>query len=195
MYFTCQPLNKSLSTVHWRHMGGVACQISDNSNVCQPFLYAYTKENINAKLSVTVPLWGESTGDRWIPFTSGQPETRKKLSCRDVFMVNGWRLNFSLVSLWNTTNMTASPTTGNCPLISTVCSDRGIPLTKGSSAKFRRHDMEMFFALLAFSEGNPSVTGGLSWSLMFPWCLIWDDVSVMWRHCKATLTVKTQNDN
>ena len=36
----------------------------------QPFIQAQIKENI--KGHITGPLWGESTGDRWIPLTKGQ---------------------------------------------------------------------------------------------------------------------------
>ena len=35
----------------------------------QPFVKAHIKENIKAPRHW--PLWGESTGDRWIPFTKG----------------------------------------------------------------------------------------------------------------------------
>ena len=36
----------------------------------QQFVQATIKEP--SKLRVTGPLWGESTGDRWIPITKGQ---------------------------------------------------------------------------------------------------------------------------
>ena len=36
----------------------------------QPFIYAQIKENIKAPRHW--PLWGEFTGDRWIPRTKGQ---------------------------------------------------------------------------------------------------------------------------
>ena len=38
--------------------------------VIQPFVQAQIKENTKAPRHW--PLWGESTGDRWIPLTKGQ---------------------------------------------------------------------------------------------------------------------------
>ena len=39
----------------------------------QPFVQAYIHSSKKtSKLHATGPLWGESTGDQWIPFTKGQ---------------------------------------------------------------------------------------------------------------------------
>ena len=51
-------------------MDAMAPQITSVSIVAQPFVQAQLKENIKAPGHW--PLWGESTGDRWIPFTKGQ---------------------------------------------------------------------------------------------------------------------------
>ena len=48
----------------------------------QPFVQSQIKENIKAPCHWS--LWGESTGDRWIPLT--RPVTRKILSFDDVIM-------------------------------------------------------------------------------------------------------------
>ena len=50
-------------------MRATASQITGVS-VAQPFVQAQFKENTNAPRHW--PLWGESTGDRWIPLTKGQ---------------------------------------------------------------------------------------------------------------------------
>ena len=49
----------------------------------QPFVQAHIKENIKA--SRHWPLWGDFTGDRWIPLTKGQYRG-KKFPCDDVIM-------------------------------------------------------------------------------------------------------------
>ena len=51
-------------------MSAIASQITDVSIVVQPFVQAQIKGNI--KVLGHWPLWGESTGDRWIPFIKGQ---------------------------------------------------------------------------------------------------------------------------
>ena len=53
-------------------MSAMASQITGVSIVCpaQPFVQAHIKGNIN--VPGHLPLWGESTGDRWIPLTKGQ---------------------------------------------------------------------------------------------------------------------------
>ena len=51
-------------------MSTMASHITSVSIVCQPLVQALIKENIKA--SRHLPLWGESTGDRWIPLTKGQ---------------------------------------------------------------------------------------------------------------------------
>ena len=58
-------------TVQWRHneRDGVSDQRSPVLFV-QPFAQAQIKESIKALRHR--PLWGESTGDRWIPLTKGQ---------------------------------------------------------------------------------------------------------------------------
>ena len=45
-------------------------QITDVTSVCEPFVQAQIKENIKAPRHS--PLWGEFTGDRWIPRIKGQ---------------------------------------------------------------------------------------------------------------------------
>ena len=51
-------------------MGAMASQITAVSVYAQPFAQAHIKENINAPRHW--PMWGEFTGDRWIPHTKGQ---------------------------------------------------------------------------------------------------------------------------
>ena len=52
-------------------MGTMASQIYKASRLfTQPFIQAQIKENIKAPRHW--PLWGEFTGDRWIPHTKGQ---------------------------------------------------------------------------------------------------------------------------
>ena len=50
----------------------------------QPFVQAHTKENIKAQGHW--PLWGEPTGDRWIPLTHKGSVTRKIFPFDDVIM-------------------------------------------------------------------------------------------------------------
>ena len=51
-------------------MGAIASQITSLTIATQPFIPAQFKENIKAPRHW--PLWGETTGDRWIPLTNGQ---------------------------------------------------------------------------------------------------------------------------
>ena len=51
-------------------MSAMAFQIAGVSIICLPFAHALIKENIKAPRHW--PLWGESTGDQWIPLTKGQ---------------------------------------------------------------------------------------------------------------------------
>ena len=51
-------------------MGVMASQIPASRLFTQPFIQAQVKENIKAPRHW--PLWGEFTGDRWIPRTKGQ---------------------------------------------------------------------------------------------------------------------------
>ena len=51
-------------------ISGMASQITGVSIYGQPFVQAQVKENI--KTLHHWPLWGESTGDQWIPLTKGQ---------------------------------------------------------------------------------------------------------------------------
>ena len=51
-------------------MGAAASQITSSSLFTQPFIQAQIKENVKAPRHW--PLWGEFTGDRWIPRTKGQ---------------------------------------------------------------------------------------------------------------------------
>ena len=55
-------------------IGAMASQITDVSIVCLTVyaVQAQIKENIKAKVPRHWHLWGESTGDRWIPLTKGQ---------------------------------------------------------------------------------------------------------------------------
>ena len=50
-------------------MGALASQITDISIVYSTVVQAQIKENIEAPRHW--PLWGESTGDWWIPLTKG----------------------------------------------------------------------------------------------------------------------------
>ena len=62
----------------WRHcnalrrrqMSVMASRITDRSSVCSVVSSNCNKES--SKVPVTVPLWGESTGGRWIPRTKEQ---------------------------------------------------------------------------------------------------------------------------
>ena len=45
------------------------CQTTGNLTVCSTYVQAYMKANVN--LYVTVPLWGESTGQRWFSLIKG----------------------------------------------------------------------------------------------------------------------------
>ena len=57
--------------VRHRHYSDIMRAISPGYRLfAQPFVQAQIKENIKALRHW--PLWGESTGDRWIPFTKGQ---------------------------------------------------------------------------------------------------------------------------
>ena len=51
-------------------MGAMVSQITGVSIFTQPFVQAQIQENINAPRHW--PLWGEFTGDRWIPLSKGQ---------------------------------------------------------------------------------------------------------------------------
>ena len=51
-------------------MSAMASQITGFTNVYTPFVQAQIIENIKAPRHR--PLWGEFTGDRWIPHTKGQ---------------------------------------------------------------------------------------------------------------------------
>ena len=51
-------------------MSMVAFEITGASIVCSVFVQTQIKENIKAPRHL--PLWGESTGDWWIPLTKGQ---------------------------------------------------------------------------------------------------------------------------
>ena len=50
-------------------MSATAFQIT-GVTIIRSFVHAQIKENIKAPRHL--PLWGESTGDRWIPLTKGQ---------------------------------------------------------------------------------------------------------------------------
>ena len=51
-------------------MSAMASQIASLTFSTQPFIQAQIEENIKAPCHW--PLWGEFTGDRWIPRTRGQ---------------------------------------------------------------------------------------------------------------------------
>ena len=51
-------------------MGAMASQITSLMTFTQSFILAQIKENI--KYARHWPLWGEFTGDLWIPRTKGQ---------------------------------------------------------------------------------------------------------------------------
>ena len=51
-------------------MGMIAAQITSLTMVYSTFIQAQIKENIKALRHW--PLWGEFTGDRWIPHTKDQ---------------------------------------------------------------------------------------------------------------------------
>ena len=51
-------------------MGAIASQLTSLIIVTQPFIQAQIKRNIKAPRHW--PLWGEFTGDWWIPRTKGQ---------------------------------------------------------------------------------------------------------------------------
>ena len=51
-------------------MGVMVSQITSLTIVTQSFIQAQIKESIKAPRHW--PLWGEFTGDRWIPHTKGQ---------------------------------------------------------------------------------------------------------------------------
>ena len=51
-------------------MSAMVSQITTVSIIYPPFVQAQIKENIKATRHL--PLWGEFTGDRWIPHTKGQ---------------------------------------------------------------------------------------------------------------------------
>ena len=51
-------------------MSAIASQITSLMLFTQPLIQAQIKENIKAPRNW--PLWGEFTGDRWIPRTKGQ---------------------------------------------------------------------------------------------------------------------------
>ena len=51
-------------------MSAMSSQITGVSIVCSTVFQAQIKGNINVPRQL--PLWGESTGDRWIPLTKGQ---------------------------------------------------------------------------------------------------------------------------
>ena len=73
-------------TSHWRH--GALSHLQLNY-FFQLSVLANIKESMTAK--VTDPLWGESTGDKWIPLTRGYAVTRKRFPCHDVIMFYyGW---------------------------------------------------------------------------------------------------------
>ena len=50
--------------------GAMACPITSLTIFSEPFIQAQIKQNIKAPSRW--PLWGEFTGDRWIPLTKGQ---------------------------------------------------------------------------------------------------------------------------
>ena len=52
----------------WRHMGVAASQIIGNSTVSSTSFASATNK---LKNRITLPLWGDSTSDRWIPLTKG----------------------------------------------------------------------------------------------------------------------------
>ena len=62
--------HKIIITLHWRH--DERDGVSNHQRLvlfAQRFVQAQIKESIKAPLHW--PLWGESTGDRWIPLTKG----------------------------------------------------------------------------------------------------------------------------
>ena len=54
-----------------RHMCVMAFQVTRNSIVCS-IVCLGSSERQTQEVGITGPLWGESTGDRWIPLTKGQ---------------------------------------------------------------------------------------------------------------------------
>ena len=64
-------------------MTAMASQITGSRLFAQPCVQAQIKENIKAPRHW--PLWGESTGDRWLPVTKGQLR-RKKFPFDDAIM-------------------------------------------------------------------------------------------------------------
>ena len=49
----------------------MASQITSKSNVCST-AYLGSQQRKRKKVHITVPLWGQSTGDQWIPLMKGQ---------------------------------------------------------------------------------------------------------------------------
>ena len=65
-------------------MSAMMSQITDGVSIgCSTFVHAKIKENIKAPRHW--PLWGESTGDQWIPPHKG-PVTRKMFPFDDVIL-------------------------------------------------------------------------------------------------------------
>ena len=64
--------HKTMMTSHYIDdiMSAMASQITASRMFVQPFVQAQIKENIKAPRHW--PLWGESTGHRWIPLIKGQ---------------------------------------------------------------------------------------------------------------------------
>ena len=56
--------------LQWRKMSAMASQITSPRLITQPFIQAQFEKNIKAPRHW--PLWGEFTGDRWIPRTKDQ---------------------------------------------------------------------------------------------------------------------------
>ena len=57
-------------TCHWRHTNVQVFRIIGNLTLFNGLFRETAKES--SKFCITGPLWGESTGDRWIPFTNSK---------------------------------------------------------------------------------------------------------------------------
>ena len=69
-------LYSDVTTVQWRHNNHQASQITCTRLFVQACVQVNMEENTKARVSG--PLWGESTGDRWIP--SQRASNAKKVS-------------------------------------------------------------------------------------------------------------------
>ena len=131
----------------------------------RPLIWTGVMASSNGNISrVTGPLWGESTGDRWIPFT--KPVTR---SC-DVFfdLRLNKRLSKHLRRWWYETPSRSLWRHGDGFLRRLMLMPYTM-ITSWQGNSFRIHDR-------AFCEGNPPVTVGIPSQRASHeelWCFLW----------------------